>query len=67
MTTVKTAKYTDIHEKNQFYVVIENNGKRKVINVGERTFNEVNGVIDDTPAVTKQLKLEENGKGGTKK
>ena len=67
MTTVKTAKYTDIHEKNQFYVVIQNNEKRKVINVGEKTFNEVNAVIDETPAETKQLKLEENGKGGTKK
>ena len=28
MVTVKTAKIQDIHEKNQYYVIIENGEKR---------------------------------------
>ena len=47
MVTVKTAKMQDIYEKNQFYVIIENGEKRKVINVGEKTYNEVTEVIND--------------------
>lgn len=58
MTTIKTVKQTDIHEKNQFYVVIQNNEKRKVINVGEKTYNEVNSVIEEKPSETIQTKLE---------
>ena len=47
VATVKTVKMQDIYEKNQFYVIIENGERRKVINVGEKTFNEVNEVIND--------------------
>lgn len=37
----------DIYEKTQYYVVIQNGEKRKVINVGEKTFTAVEEVIND--------------------
>lgn len=55
MTTVKTAKMQDIYEKNQYYVIIENGDKRKVINVGEKTYNEVTEVLNDKK---KEVKVE---------
>lgn len=57
MVTVKTAKIQDIYEKNQYYVIIENGEKRKVINVGEKTYNEVTEVINDKK---KEVKSEAN-------
>lgn len=57
--TVKCTKMLDIYEKTQFYLVIENGSKRKVINVGEKTFAAVEEVINDkTPTAKKEVKNE---------
>lgn len=50
MITVKTIKLKDIKEKEQLYIMIENNGIKEAINVGEKTFNRIEAVITAKPA-----------------
>ena len=52
---VTAVKILDIYEKNQYYIKIETETGTKVINVGEKTFNDVD-------RLTKNEKEVKNGK-----
>lgn len=49
MTTVKTVKLQDIKGKDLLYVMIENNGMKEAINVGEKTWNRIDTLINSKP------------------
>lgn len=48
--TVKTIKIKDIKEKELMYIMIENNGIKEAINVGIKTFNRIEALINAKPA-----------------
>lgn len=63
MTTVKTIKIKDIKDNDQLYVVIENNGKKEAINVGIKTYERIEQLINPKQA---ELPLKENDKNNKK-
>lgn len=50
MTTVTLVTLKDIREKEQLYIMIENNGIKEAINVGTKTFERIKAVIQSKPA-----------------
>lgn len=63
MPTVKTIKIKDIKDNDQLYVVIENNGKKEAINVGIKTYERIEQLINPKQA---ELPLKENDKNNKK-
>lgn len=63
MVTVKTVQLLDIKENKQLYVVIENNGKKEAINVGLKTYQRIEELINPTQP---ELPLKTNGNDKTK-
>lgn len=62
MITVKTVQLADIKENYKLYVVIENNGKKEAINVGLKTYDRINELINpkQTELPLKDKKKEES-------
>lgn len=50
MPSVKTVKLKDIKENDQLYIVIENNGKKEAINVGIKTYERVENLLNPKQA-----------------
>lgn len=46
MVTVKCVTIKDINDKDLQYIVIENNGKKTAINVGDKTIKNVQEVLN---------------------
>lgn len=48
-TTIRLAKQQDVFDEKKFkyYLLIENGDKRKVINVGESTYTDIEKVINE--------------------
>lgn len=46
MTKVTTVKLKNIQDKDQLYVVIQNGTDKCIINVGQKTFDQVNKILE---------------------
>lgn len=61
--TVTAVRHKDIRDKEQLYIIMTNDeGKKAVINVGQKTFDTVNKITGVTPKTNETTKLELTGK-----
>lgn len=62
MVTVTTVTLKNIQDKEQKYVVISNGKDKAIINVGDKTFNNVKKIIDGDTVQQKTAKASDMGK-----
>lgn len=60
---IEAKKHADIRGKEQLYLVISEGEKKVIVNIGEKTFNAVNELINPTGTnYTKAILLKEQEK-----
>lgn len=57
-TTVSAAKYIDVRDKEQLYVIIQNEKGKQVINVGLKTYEAVKKLTEEEQEkITQEMKI----------
>lgn len=57
--TVTAKAVLDIRDKELLYLIIEHNGKKVAVNVGEKTYSSVKALVDEQTKLPLEEKAEE--------